>query len=95
MIVFNLPESKADHPTNRIKDDCLKFKSLLANTVEFKAEDVTNVYRLGPSTENQVRARPLLIKGSTEKIKWNILKASKNLKFFENNQVTQFTSVEI
>ena len=65
MIVFSLPEFKADHLANRKEDDGLKIKSLLADTVEFKAEDVTDVYRLDPSTENQVRARLLLIKCST------------------------------
>ena len=39
---FYLPESEANLPEIRIKDDCMKIKCLLDSKVSLKAEDVTD-----------------------------------------------------
>ena len=43
---------------------------------------VLNIYRLGRKKDDTLR--PLLVKLRSEKLKWDIIKSSKNLKYLKN-----------
>ena len=76
LIVYNLQESSASTPSDRISDDKKSFSHLL--TSEFKIDNIEflKCIRLGKSAEN--RSRPLLISVSDIATKNNILgKATK------------------
>ena len=80
LILFNLPESAADLPEDQMKEDCLKFKELISNKIMLEPDAVLNIYRLGRKKDDTLR--PLLVKLRSEKLKWDIIKSSKNLKYF-------------
>ena len=51
-------------------------------------EDVTDIHRLGPSNSDIGKVRPLLIKCSSKKIKWETIKGTKDIKYLDDNNVS-------
>ena len=81
-ILFNLPESTAELPEDQMKEDCLNFKELISNKIILEPDAVLNIYHLGRKKDDTLR--PLLVKFCSEKLKWNIIKSSKNFKYLKN-----------
>ena len=86
LILFGLPESKFDSPAKRITEDCAKVKNIYEERLSLSAFDVKNIMRLGYSTENKNEKRPLLIQCESENKKWEMLRASKNLKYVQEHE---------
>ena len=73
MFFFGIPES--DHAD---------FSRMLRSKIKVCSGDVVKAFRLGSKRAD--KPRPFLIKLKNEKIKWEILKATKGLKLFKENQ---------
>ena len=82
LILFNLPESTADHPEDQTKKKFLNFKELITNKIMFEPDAVLNIYHLVRKKDDTLR--PLLVKLQSEKLKWDIIKSFKNLKYLKN-----------
>ena len=78
LILFNLSESTADQPEYQMKEDCLYFKELISNKIRLEPDAVFNICCLGRKKDDTLRS--LLVKLCSEKLKWNIIKFSKNWK---------------
>ena len=69
--VFYLPESTNPNQEEAYKEDINKLKSIFAEKVELKQEDILEVYR--KETKNKSNARPIIIKLSSFEKKIEIL----------------------
>ena len=83
LLFFGIPESNHADLEDQLKDDCDIVKLVLRSKIKFCSGDV-KAFRLGSKRAD--KPRPFLIKLENEKIKWEILKASKGLKLFKENQ---------
>lgn len=86
LVIYNLAESKSKDGHERMKEDESACLSLFRDEVRKEAE-IEQVIRLGkreerqgPQGEREGRPRPLLVKLTDAKKKWDILKHAKNLK---------------
>ena len=87
LILFNLQESivdllELDFPEDQMKEDCLNFKELISNKIMLEPDAVLDIYCLGRKNDDTLR--PLSVKLRSEKLKWDIIKSSKNFKYLKN-----------
>ena len=51
--------------------------------MEMTSRDIINVYRIGEKQSG--KARPLLLKTKSEKTKWDVIKATRNLRYLKED----------
>ena len=89
--MFNLPESSAALPEEQLKEDCTTIKILISTRIKLDPKDVINIYQI--SNKAPDKTRPVLIKTKSEKTKWDIIKATKNLRYLDSDCVSTLISV--
>ena len=88
LLFFGIPESDHADLEDQLKDDCDMVKLMLRSKIKFCSGDVVKAFCLGSKRAD--KPRHFLIKLKNEIIKWEILKATKGLKFFKENHVFLF-----
>ena len=84
LLLFNLPESTNEPIADQLADDCAKFRKVISDKFTLTNKNIVNIFRIGTKTDDKIR--PLLVQCDTEKTKWDIIKVSKHLKYFAENQ---------
>lgn len=79
LVLFNIPESTSDDTDSRKLYDIAETTELLESELNVQTE-VANPVRLGKKQMNSRYPRPLRVTVESERTKWKILKAAKNLK---------------
>lgn len=94
IIVFNLPESEGDSTEEQQSTDTAKCLEILSEHIKVENVEIADAFRLGNVNVNEMqrpgrhtangnvrpKPRPILIKVSSTKKKWEILKKAKILK---------------
>ena len=88
LLFFGIPESDHADLEDQLKDDCDMAKLMLRSKIKFFRGDVAKAFRLG--SKRAGKPRPFLIKLKNEKIKWEILKATKGLKLFKKKTMFSY-----
>ena len=83
VIVFNLPESNKESISDQVIDDCEKLLLLLDGKVQLTENKIVQIFRIG--NKDMQKKRPMVVKCNSENTKWEILRASKNLKYLDQN----------
>ena len=86
VVVFNLPESCANSTAEEWKDDRKVIKTLITERMEMTSQDIINVYRIREKQSGKTRS--LLLKTKSEETKWDVIKATRNLRYLkEDNSI--------
>ena len=88
--MFTLPESSATLP-EELKEDCTTIKNLISTRIKLDLKDVINIYRIGNKVPD--KTKPVLIKTKSKKTKWDIIKATKNLRYLDSDCVSTLISI--
>ena len=82
--IFNIPESAADDPTSKAKDDLKIFLDLVTDKVPLNKEDIKAFYRIDTTS---TKSKPIILKLSDPNTRNELLKL-RNLKITHSGQVT-------
>ena len=84
LVIYNLEESKKQFGKDRDLEDLERIKDIFNNSIKVENFQIVKSFRMGrkqdSNTNENTRSRPVLIKMSDEKEKWNVLKNAKELK---------------
>ena len=90
LVIYNLEESKKQSGRDRDLDDLVRIKDVVNNNIKVDNFEIVKSFRMGKKLESNTnenqRPRPILIKLSEERDKWNILRNAKELRNAEGWQ---------
>ena len=83
IIIINLPESNNEYISDQVIDDCKILLQLLDGKVQLTKNEIVHIFRI--ENKDVQKKRPMVVKCNSENTKQEILKASKNLRYLDQN----------